>query len=220
MNIPTVLFLAGAILSSNVLVLRSGERIDLGGKAREEKGRVIFRSASGTLFSLPLEEIDLDATAAAAAHPLVAHADTTLRLKASEEQRKRLISDLENNHAGKPRELEPVHPSAPPDPVTQATKADEEWSWRNRAKSYQEAIRRAQENRDLLAQKAEALRSHIASLLSLGYKPTQFSYDATVLQHTIEQIPYAELDVTRAERAYADFQEEARQRGVLPGWLR
>ena len=72
----------------------------------------------------------------------------------------------------------------------------------------------------MLVQKAEALRAHISGLLSLGYKPNQFSYDSTSLESVLDQIPYAELQVTRAERAYDEFREEARVKGILPGWLR
>jgi len=69
-------------------------------------------------------------------------------------------------------------------------------------------------------QRAAQLRSRIAGFLSLGYKPNQFSYDTAVLQTTLEQIPYAELEVTRAERAYTQFRDDARRQGVMPGWLR
>ncbi|HYU24176.1 MAG TPA: hypothetical protein VEO74_03155, partial [Thermoanaerobaculia bacterium] len=62
--------------------------------------------------------------------------------------------------------------------------------------------------------------AHIAGLLSLGYKPRQFTYDSTQLEATLAQIPRAELDVERAERAYAQFKENARRQGILPGWLR
>jgi hypothetical protein len=218
MNIA-ILLLAASVLSSNVLVLRSGERIDLAGAVRQENGRVVFRSAAGTLYSLPAGEVDFDATAAVAAPPAAATADKTLRLKGNEAERKRLIANLEQNHAGRPAAFEAVTP-APAAETAKAANSDEEWSWRNRSRDLQEAIRRAKENRDLLVQKAEALRSHISSLISLGYKPGQFTYDTTVLQSTLDQIPYAELEVTRAERTYAQFEEEARQKDVLPGWLR
>jgi hypothetical protein len=138
------------------------------------------------------------------------------KLKVTEAERQRLIADLEQNHVGveaPPLRLRDLPPAAP-------RNTDEEWSWRNRAKAYEESIRRAQENRDLLVEKATALRSHIAGLLSLGYKPNQFSYDSTSLQSTLEQIPYAELEVARAERAYSEFREEARVKGIMPGWLR
>jgi hypothetical protein len=221
MQIAAALLLTATVLSSNLLVLRSGERIELGGAVRQENGRVIFRSAAGTLYSLPAAEVDFDATAAATPPPgSITATDVTKTLKLSEADRKRLIAELEQNHSGRPAPPEPIQTAPVPTAAAKQASQDEEWSWRNRANELREVIRRAKENRDLLVDRAEALRSHISSLLSLGYKPHQFTYDTTMLQNTLEQIPYAELEVTRAERAYAQFREEARQRGVLPGWVR
>jgi hypothetical protein len=147
---------------------------------------------------------------------VIANRPDLQKLKVTEAERLRLITALEQNHAGveaAPLRLADI-PPAPP------VNTDEEWSWRKRAKAYEESIREAKENLDMLRQKAEALRSHITGLLSLGYKPNQFSYDVSVLQSTLDQIPYAEVAVTRAERAYAEFRDEARVKGITPGWLR
>ena len=64
------------------------------------------------------------------------------------------------------------------------------------------------------------LQNKIQGFISLGYKPSQFTYDSTQLQNTLEQIPYARLEVTQAIRAYDQFREDARREGILPGWLR
>ncbi|HEV8434148.1 MAG TPA: hypothetical protein VGR95_12105 [Thermoanaerobaculia bacterium] len=147
---------------------------------------------------------------------VIANRPDLQKLKVTEVERQRLIAALEQNHFG--QEGAPLRlADLPREP---RPNSDEEWSWRNRAKAHEEAIRQAKENRDLLRQKAEALRSHISGLLALGYKPHQFSYDATELAATLDQIPYAELSVTRAERAYDEFREEARVKGITPGWLR
>jgi hypothetical protein len=147
---------------------------------------------------------------------VIANRPDLQKLKVTEAERLRLIAALEQNHSGV--EAEPLRlADIPPAP---RVNTDEEWSWRKRAKAYEESIRQAKENLDLLRQKADELRSHILGLLSLGYKPTQFSYDATILQSTLDQIPYAELAVTRAERAYDEFRDEARVKGITPGWLR
>jgi hypothetical protein len=147
---------------------------------------------------------------------VIANRPDLQKLKGTEAERQRLIADLEQNHSGKdaaPLRLADLPPAQP-------RNTDEEWSWRNRAKAYEESIRQAKENLDLVRQKADALRSHISGLLSLGYKPNQFSYDTSSLEAALAQIPYAELEVTRAERAYAEFREEARVKGITPGWLR
>ena len=205
------LFLAGT------LVLRSGQHIDVDAPWREENGRIVFR-ANGTLFSVPKDDVDLDTTRALAAPPLVVSPPGTLKLKATEEERKRLIAELEQNHSGTPGPrgvvagVTTVEESIPPNP--------DEWDWRNRARNYEERLRQARENRDLLVTRAEQLRSHISSLFSLGYRPSQFTYDTAQLQYTLEAIPAAELEITRAQRAYDQFRDDARRMGIPPGWIR
>ena len=81
-------------------------------------------------------------------------------------------------------------------------------------------MRRAQEELALLETRAQELRDQIYSFLSLGFQPRQFTYQTTQLARTEERIPYAQLEVTRAERAWAQFKEDARRAGVMPGWLR
>jgi hypothetical protein len=204
------------LLSS--LVLRSGQHIDLSEPWHEERGRVVFRGTDGTLYSVPKEDVDLEATRALATPPLIANVPGAMKFKVSDDEKKRLIAELEQNHNGTP---------PPRGTVLGVTMVEEqqapdenEWAWRGRAHSYEERIRQAKEDRDLLVTKAQALRSHISGLLSLGYKPSQFSYDSTQLAYTLEAIPSAELEITRAERAYDQFREDARRMGVMPGWLR
>jgi hypothetical protein len=215
----------------DMLVLRSGETISVAGPIREDNGRLVFRQAGGALYSLRASEVDVKQTRAAMMAPVVirvqkpprpASVDERLKLRVSESERERLLRELETNHAGQPAP-DQILLERPPEPPTraeeQAQNADE-WNWRNRARNYEESIRRAKENLGLLEQRAAELRSRIAGFLSLGYKPNQFSYDTAVLQTTLEQIPYAELEVTRAERAYTQFRDDARRQGVMPGWLR
>jgi hypothetical protein len=208
------------LLLVSTLVLRSGHPIEVDANWHEENGRILFR-AGGTLYSVPVAEVDLEATRAIAAPALVAAKDH-MKLKVGEEERKRLIQDLEQNHAGRPAPPEQTTIMVPPAPTGEGAGApqEDEWTWRNRAREHEERIRQARENRDLLATRAEQLRSHIAGLISLGYKPGQFSYDSTLLQSTIEQIPYADLEIQRAERAYAQFRDDARRMAITPGWLR
>lgn len=225
MNAATLLLVTALALPTNVLVLRSGDRIEIQ-SAHEQDGRVVFRTTDGRLFSLPLHEIDLVATstgdAAAAPAPNAGQPERIAgqkKLKVSAEERRRLIEALEQNHSGRP--APPSTIELPPASSEEgARQTEDEWTWRNRARALEEAVRQAKENRDLLLGRADALRSHILGLLSLGYKPGQFTYDTSQLQYTLEQIPQANLDITRAERALSEFREEARQRGITPGWLR
>jgi len=212
MNIATFFLLS-------TLVLRSGQHIDIDGPWHEDHGRIIFRTVEGTLYSVPKDEVDLDTTRAMSVPPLVtAPSSDRVKLKVSEEEKKRLIAELEKNHSGLPSRERTVGVEMVPEAPRPNT--DEEWNWRNRARDYEERIRQARENRELLITRTEALRSHISGLLSLGYKPSQFTYDSSQLQYMIEAIPNADLDLTRAERAYAQFRDDARRMDVPPGWLR
>ena len=217
MNALLILLVTALSIPTPTLVFRGGERLDVDGSVRVDEGRVIFRSG-GALYSVPEAEVDLASTRAAGATPVV-KAETTMRLKVSEAERARLLRELEQNHSGAPTTA--TLPPAPP-PVSEREQLGnpEEWSWRRDAQGYEESIRRAREELDLLRTRADQLRAHIAGLLSLGYTARQFTYDSTQLENTVAQIPRAELEVERAERAYAQFRENARRQGILPGWLR
>jgi len=217
MNALLLLLITTLTIPTPSLIFRNGDHVDVDDGVRIEQGHAIFRSG-GTLYSVPESEIDLSATRAVAAVPVV-KADSTLRLKVSAQDRDRLLRDLEQNHSGTPTTAK-LPPLPPYVPEREQLSNSEEWSWRRDAQTYEETIRRAQENLDLLRTKADQLRGHIAGLLSLGYKPHQFTYDSTQLQNALEQIPYAELEVQRAERAYEQFKENARRQGIPPGWLR
>lgn len=216
MNALLILLITALSIPTPTLVFRSGHRLDVDGSVTVEQGRVIFRSG-GALYSVPEAEVDLAATRAVVSVPIV-KAQTTMRLKMSEAERTRLFKELEQNHSGTPTTAKlPTYPTVS---ERELLASPEEWSWRREAQAYEESIRRAREELDLLRTRAEQLRAHIAGLLALGYKPRQFTYDSTQLEATLAQIPRAELDVERAERAYAQFKENARRQGILPGWLR
>ena len=216
--LANILLITALSIPTNTLVLRSGHRINVDGSARLENGRVLFRSG-GALYSIPEDEVDVDATRAAGT-PAAIQAEDRGRLKVSSEVKQRLLKELEQNHSGTPAPANALE--VPPGPSSEERQqaTQDEWAWRHQSRAYEESVRRAQEELDLLADKAAALKAHIAGLLSLGYKPSQFSYDTTVLAYTLEQIPRAELEVERAQRAYDQFRDDARRQGVSPGALR
>jgi hypothetical protein len=72
----------------------------------------------------------------------------------------------------------------------------------------------------LLRDRAEMLKRQIEQFVSLGYRAHQFTYQSSELQVTLDQIPAAELEITHAERANAQFRDDARKQGIMPGWLR
>lgn len=205
------------LVVSSTLVLQSGARIVADGPATEENGRITFRVA-GVLYSLPSAEVvRIDVTDGSAdGRPPVR------RLRVSPEERRRLIAELEKNHAGAPAPRQPILEKAPPPPSREEIRAErhEEAQWRRDARGYEEAVRRASEELALLERREQELQSKIHGLLSLGFRPHQFTYDTSLLYQTREQLPYAQLEVERARRAYDQFREDARRAGVPPGWLR
>jgi len=208
MDVNTLLLLL--TLTTSTLVLRSGDRIAVEGTPREVDGVYTFRSG-GLLYSLPASEVLRieDAPAAVKEKP-------TKKLRLSEEERKRLLDELAKNHDGQP----PQPPEMPDEPPPASAPDPDEAHWRGRARAHEENILRAQEDLALLESRAEELRGQILSFVSLGYQSRQFTYQTTQLARTLEQIPSAKLEVARAERAWQQFQEDARKAGVLPGWLR
>jgi hypothetical protein len=107
MNPLAILLLATAIstaqpILTTTLILRNGTHFDVDGPIREDNGRIIFRT-SGSLYSIPLSDVDLEATRAAVTKPVVATSDADRKLKVSPAERDRLLRELEQNHSGKPR---------------------------------------------------------------------------------------------------------------------
>jgi len=210
---------------TSTLVLRSGERIPVEGAVRENRGVITFRS-NGRLYSMPMTEVERiekaeEAKPATAGEVKETKAPLKARRTLSDEERKRLLAELEQNHSGVAREV-PLPREIPPPPSKEEAReqrADEQ-HWRSQARAHQEAVRRANEDLALLETRAKELYDQIQGFITLGYKPRQFSYQTTELERTREQIPYAKLEVTRAVRAYDEFREDARKQGILPGWLR
>lgn len=201
---------------TTALILRDGTRFDVDGPIREEQERIIFRT-SGSLYSIQISDVDMEATRAAVSKPVIAISDSDRRLKVPAAERDRLLRELEQNHSGTSRpdvRLEPVsEPRESPD------KGDE-WSWRAAARAHEEAVRRAREDVELLRARAESLRQQIRQFFGLGYRANQFTYQSSELEVTLSQIPAAELEIARAQRANDQFREDARKQGIMPGWLR
>src|SRR5437773_8618991 len=97
-SVGHLLLIATLSIPTTTLVLRSGDRIGVESPVRLESGKVLFRSGGG-FYSVPSEEVDLDATREAALPP-PSQSPTRGRLKVSPEERERLLRDLEQNHSG------------------------------------------------------------------------------------------------------------------------
>ena len=215
-TIAMLLMSVALSLPATSLVLRSGERIEVDGPIRQEQGRVIFR-ADGVLYSIPLPEVDFDLTRAISANVTMVKGDERMRLKTSPEERKRLLRELEKNHSGT---AAPPLKDTPHREAAEPASNRDEWSWRQAARSYEDALRQSEEELQLVSDRVERLHREISTFLSLGYRPNQFSYQTSELQIAIDSIPRAELQVARARRALAQFRDDARRQGIMPGWLR
>jgi hypothetical protein len=206
---------------TSTLVLRSGDRIAIEGKPVEKDGVIMFRAA-GVLYSMPTSEVDRLVTEEPAVTPAPSSAEKSEALRrrpVAEEERKRLLAELEKNHGGTPPPPPPLQEPLPT-PFEAKEQKREESAWRHEARAHEETIRRANEELDLLETRVSELREKIRFLAAQGYKPHQFTYDTSQLELTLNQLPYARLEVTRAVRAFDQFREDARREGVMPGWLR
>jgi hypothetical protein len=217
--LQSLLLITALSIPTNTLVLRTGERIAIEAPLRVDAGQVLFRSG-GTLFTIPADEVDLDASRNEGSPVRVQTETRGFKLRVSAEERDRLLRELEENHSGTARPMSAVNVLPSPTAYERREMNGDEWSWRHQARSYEEDIRRTQEDLSLLQNRAETLKAHIAGLLSLGFQPSQFTYDTTQLAYTLEQIPHAELEVQRSQRGYDQFRDDARKQGVTPGWLR
>lgn len=211
------------LVLNTTLVLHSGDRIAVEGRPVEKDGVLTFRSA-GKLYSLPASEVVRieEAPQPGSVVEVVAErpkAPAIRRRPVSEEERKRLLAELEKNHRGTGSMPAPILPPPPTREEARELKR-EEASWRREARFHEEAVRRAKEDVELLENRALELQDKINFLVASGYKPKQFTYDTTQLQYTLDRLPAARLEVTRALRAQSQFLEDARREGVLPGWLR
>lgn len=206
-------------IATSTLVLRTGDRVPVDGPVTEQNGVITFRM-NGLLYSMPVSEIDLVASTEPAKP---AEEKESRRLKMSAEERNRLLRELERNHSGVPAPpsqttLPPLPP--PPTKAEVAEQTREEWEWRRMARDHEEAVRRAKEERQLIEDRITGLQNEIRSLVSLGFKPHQFTYQSARLVQAKELLPLMQLEIDRAQRANEQFREDARRQGVLPGWLR
>jgi hypothetical protein len=200
------------LLLAVTLILNSGDRIAVDDTVREENGAMIFRSG-GQLYSIPAAEVQR-----VEENEETPQETPKRRLRVSEERLKELIAELEKNRGGVGTPPPPP-PKLKPLPKEQPAPQDEAM-WRSRARAHEEHIRQAQEELALLESRVEELQAEISSLFALGYTPRDFTYQTTQLARTRERIPQARLEITRAQRAWDQFREEARRAGVMPGWLR
>lgn len=241
----TVLAVTALAGSLHTLVLNSGERFAVKADVRIEEGLVVFRTDSGSLYSIPLSEVDLGRTEEANETPrnrgapagpkrsadqaridldrLLADRSLSGRqIVVSEEEKRRVIEEAEKSRGvpTEPAPLPKVEDSESRSTADGTRDSRDEWHWREKSRSYHDRVERARENLALLVDREQRLQDEILGLLSLGYRADQFNLQVLQLAHTRDSIPRAQLDLQRAERELSRFKDDARRQGILPGWLR
>lgn len=175
------------------------------------------------------------ALACLAAGPSLAQTPTLGELAKQEQERRRAITtpgrvitdkDLPKRStppAPAPQQLPPAQPAAAAADA-KAQKAekpkaepeqDEAW-WRARIDKVREDLRR----NELFA---EALQSRINALTTDFHKrddPYQRALIAQDRREALNELERVKADIAAATRQIADIEEEARQAGVPPGWIR
>jgi hypothetical protein len=129
---------------------------------------------------------------------------------------------------------EPTEAPPPPEPIASSPSSGTEGSegqgeeasgpraqWRQRAAEARAAVSNARQNESAAQQEVERIRQDL-NPMSLTYNPTDVN--ATLrLQHELTQaltrLEGVQQQVAAAEKAYKDFEEQARREGVPSSWL-
>ena len=105
--------------------------------------------------------------------------------------------------------------SADPKPGAPAGKSDEA-AWRERRKSIQDALARAESFAGALQSQINGLTTEFAA----RDDPAQRNRIGADRQKALTELERVKKEIQQHTKALADLQEEARKAGVPPGWLR
>lgn len=211
-----------------VLILQSGHRIEIQGDVIEQRGKAVFRNLNGVAYSLPISEIDIDATLGrssatgdSSTKPEAAEVSSK-KIKVSEEEKKALLEKLSQNHSGQaPSESEAAPSTDRPAPgsVRSERGGGDEDSWRQRARNARENVRAAQDRLQTLEDQEQRLELQVRALM--GMSDTEgFASLVRQLEDTRTMSGQARDRVAAAQRDMLALEEEARVKDILPGWLR
>jgi hypothetical protein len=230
------ILLAASFLTSPVeqIVLRSGAVIDVLEVVKLERGRVVFAGADGSLFSIRLSEIDVEATDARLGRPGEDPEDPMIRprgesselepvtrkLPVSEEEKKRILAEMEKkSHTGRAAP-EVVYEEPEPDLKVSVEGRTDEEEWRRRARALRDAVDRAKKELDLAIRQERQLNDVVLFFAGRSGDASNYGYLVHQLQDVRSMIPRLRISLEQAEQAWLRFQDDARRQGVLPGWLR
>lgn len=236
MNLAFLLLLATLFPAPpEAIVLLSGHRIAVEGEVREDGNRLVFKTAGGKLYSVPISEIDVEASLAPEEkkEPTPAPAPTAdarplprRQIKVTDEEKRRLLDELAKNRSGQPapeqRALTREGLEEELERADRKRESDEASAerWRARARERREALQRGRDRLAALQEQERRLQDQILQLSSMGYSGDQMSAQILQLEQTRGMIDRAREAISAAERAWAQLEEDARRAGALPGWLR
>jgi len=231
--IGTLILLATLLFEQPVktLVLQSGHRIEIQGDVLKQSDKAVFRNLNGVAYSLPISEIDMDATlgrstdakgSAPKAEAAEAAEGSSKKIKVSEEEKKALLEKLSHNHSGQaPPEPEaaPARDYASSEPARAKRGEGDEDAWRQRARNARENVRAAQDRLQTLEEQEQRLEMQVRTLMGLS-DTEGFATLVRQLEDTRTMAGYAWDNVAAAQRNLHALEEEARVKDILPGWLR
>jgi len=110
----------------------------------------------------------------------------------------------------------PAADKAPTTPAPDGTAVRDEKYWRGRIDAARTALQRAQTFQDALQTRVNTLSADFVN----RDDPAQRNVIATERQKAIAELDRVKQDITAAQKAITDTQEEARRANVPPGWLR
>src|ERR1700741_3531881 len=95
----SLLLVTALSISTNTLVLRTGERITIEPPLRVDGVQVIFRSG-GALYTIPTDEVAIDASRSEGSPARITIESRGNKLRVNAAERDRLLRELEENHSG------------------------------------------------------------------------------------------------------------------------
>ena len=231
--IVAVILLLGILDGPSELVLHDGGTIPIREIVVVENDRLLYRDALGTLYSIPLHEVDLEGTTDPHRKPVTRRSQavsTTDRkpplpaLRVSAEEKERILHDLEKNaRQAVPleRSTEPQSAKGPLDDLERPTEAvEDESEWREQARRLRNRIDDSRSSLEEARRRERELNDFILFVAGSSGNADGYARYVAELADVRENIPRLETALKRAEEAYSSFTELARRRGILPGWLR
>lgn len=229
-----ILFMLAVMASpaTTELVLRAGGSITIGELVAIQGDRVLYRDSAGTLYSISIDEVDLEATTdphRASTAPSRKRSGTSASspiraLRVSPPEKARLLDQLEKTAGpGSPPPVNPVRDSngdSEPSADDETPAEGEEDEWRAKAKALSQQIESARTGLEDARRREHELSDFLLFVAGSSGNADGYSNYVFELESVRARIRDLERELDRAERDLREFSDLARRRGVPPGWLR